>query len=273
MRIVVFGASGMVGRYLRPLLCSAGVEVIAVSRRTRSGQDGADWRQGVLPDRVPALPPCDAIVSLGPLDHFAAWLAQATPAGSPRIVALSSMSAVSKRAAPLAAERALSERLRAAEALLADTCRRRGQAWTVLRATLIYGDGSDRSFTPLAKRAQRWRVFPLPAGRGLRQPVHARDLAAAVFAALKGGADGCVLEAGGGERLDARHMFARVRAGLPHWTVPLPVPRPVLWLAARLHPRLRGAISRLDEDLVADNRELERRLGVRPGPFRPDRET
>jgi nucleoside-diphosphate-sugar epimerase len=227
----------MVGRFLLSVLRADGCAVIALSRQVRGGDDGDDgvaWVQGTLPDGVPSLPAAEAIVSLGPLDHFASWLERVELHGQPRIVALSSMSAESKRAAPLAAERELAARLRAAEAKLAARCAQRGLAWTVLRATLIYDGSGEHGLATLARRAQRWRVFPLPAGRGLRQPVHARDLAAAVQAALDGGADGCVLAAGGGERITVRRMFAR-----------------------------------LDTDLVADNREMEARLGVRPGPFRP----
>ncbi len=269
MRVVVFGASGAVGRFLQPLLREAGATLTMLSRRQDAGNDGAEWVQGTLPDRVPQLPPCDAVICLGPLDHFASWLQRAALDDGTRIVALSSMSAESKRDAPLAAERELSARLRASETRLADICRQRALPWTVLRATLIYGGGDDRSLTPLARMAVRWRIFPLPAGRGLRQPIHARDLAAAVHAAWQSREGAGLLEAGGGERLPARAMFARVRASLACRTLPLPLPRTVLKLAAAVRPGLRGMLARLDQDLVADNRALESRLGVRPGPFRP----
>jgi nucleoside-diphosphate-sugar epimerase len=269
--VAVFGASGAIGRFLRPRLRQAGYRVLALSRKPHRDAPGEQWLQAELPQSVPELPSCRAIVSLGPLHHFAAWLEQAALAGRPCIVAMSSMSAESKREAPVDAEREIAEGLRAGEARLAEVCRRRGLRWTVLRSTLIYGDGSDRSLTPIARKAMRWRVFPIPSGRGLRQPVHAQDLASAVFAALESAAaGGCVLQIGGGERLTSREMFARVRRQLPRWTLPLPVPRPVLELAARLRPQLRGMIERLDRDLVADNRELEQRLDVHPGPFRPE---
>jgi hypothetical protein len=81
------------------------------------------------------------------------------------------MSAQSKRDSVVPAERALAQRLRDGEAALARACVARGSAWTVLRPTLVYGAGLDKSLTPIARRALRTRVFPLPAGRGLRQPI------------------------------------------------------------------------------------------------------
>ncbi|EIM01922.1 NAD-dependent epimerase/dehydratase, partial [Rhodanobacter denitrificans] len=57
---------------------------------------------------------------------------------------------------------------------------------------------------------------------------------------------------------------------LPRATVPLPLPAWLLRLGQRALPPLRGPLSRLDSDLVADNGELQRLLGMRPRPFRPD---
>lgn len=270
MHVVVFGASGAIGRFLRPVLREAGIGLTAFSRQPQPDEVGVAWRQGALPDRVPPLPPADAIVCLGPLDHFAAWLDGADLPQRPRIVAMSSISARSGDDALFPDKLEAIERLREAENVLARVCAHRRQSWTVFRATLIYGDGTDRSITPLARRAMRWRVFPLPSACGLRQPVNARDLATAFLAVLqREGVEDGVLEIGGGERLSGRQMFARVRTSLPRWTLPLPVPRMALRMAARCVPALRGIVARLDQDLIADNRELEARLDVHPGPFRP----
>jgi nucleoside-diphosphate-sugar epimerase len=104
----------------------------------------------------------------------------------------------------------------------------------------------------------------------LRQPVHAADVAGAVVRALDGGGAGRVIEIGGGERLTAATMFERVRASLPVTTLPLRIPAPIVRVAARCLPALRGPLTRLDSDLVADNAELERLLGVYPRGFAPD---
>ncbi|MFK2903953.1 hypothetical protein ISP17_08250 [Dyella ginsengisoli] len=272
MTILVLGASSQIGHFLLPRLHAAGHDVLAISRHAREAGEHMRWIVGQLPDAMPPeLPALTGIVSYGPLLPFAQWLGQASFAGTPRIVATSSMSAQTKRDSEVAAERAIAQTLRDGEAALAEACSRRGLRWNVLRPTIVYGAGLDRSLTPIARRAARLRVFPLPAGRGLRQPVHADDIAQASVAALRDGApSGHVLPIGGGERLSAAAMFGRVRASLPVATLPLPIPRVLLHMGQQLAPSMRGPLARLEQDLVADNAELIRLLGVEPRPFHPD---
>ncbi|RDI97640.1 NAD-dependent epimerase/dehydratase family protein [Dyella solisilvae] len=271
MSVVVFGASSQIGRFLLPRLLARGETVRALSRRAHANELGLSWVEGKLPDRVPDLGRPLVLVSFGPLLPFAQWLAATTLSPGTRVIATSSMSAETKQASDVPAERAISQALRDGEAALAAACERQGALWTIFRPTLIYGAGLDKSLTPIARRAMRLHVFPLPAGRGLRQPVHADDIAAAVVAALDHPeAAGRVLPLGGGERLTAGEMFARVQRSLPVSTLPVPVPAWVLRLGRHAVPRLRGPLTRLEANLVADNGELQRLLGVTPRPFRPD---
>lgn len=267
--VLVIGGSGAVGGFLLARLRAASHELLALSRVVRADSDGLRWLHGGL-DAALAMPDCDSIVSAGPLDQFTAWLQQAQPGRLRRVVALSSMSAASKLASSDPAERDLAARLGRAERDLTVRCGQLGVDWTVLRPTLIYGAGLDHSLTPLARRAQRWRLFPLlPAARGLRQPVHADDVAAACVAALSGAAAGQVLELGGGERLSYAQMLRRVRAGLGRPTLGLPLDinllRAVTWITGRGG----GMVQRLKQDLVADNGPLQALLGVNPRGFRP----
>ena len=276
MTVLVFGGSSQIGHFLLPRLLARGVAVTALSRHACAPQPGLRWLHGSLPDAVPGdLPAPTAILSFGPLGPFAAWLARADFGSEPpRVIATSSMSAETKFDSAQPAERAIAQQLRDGERALATACARHGAPWTVLRPTLVYGAGLDKSLSPIARRAWRTRVFPLPAGRGLRQPVHADDIALAVLAALDCPASaGRILPIGGGERLSARAMFARVRNTLPHANLPLPLPRWLLHAGQRLAPaKLRGPLARLDADLVADNGELERLLGIRPRAFQPTAE-
>ncbi len=271
MTVLVFGGSSQIGHFLLPRLQASGEPVLALSRRPRSPQAGVSWLPGALPNDVPALQPLSAIISFGPLQGLADWLAQVSLSDAPRVVAISSMSAETKRDSSLPAEREISRQLRDGENALATACARHGCAWTVLRPTLVYGAGLDKSLTPIARRAMRMRLFPLPSGRGLRQPVHADDIAQAVLAALECPASaGRILPIGGGERLPVGEMFARLRRSLVCTTVPLPLPAWLLWLGPHVLPPLRGPLSRLHTDLVADNGELQRLLGIYPRPFRPE---
>lgn len=275
MAVVVFGASSQIGHFLLPRLLAAGRSVVAFSRAPRAeGRSGVAWRQGALPGLPPMPAQFDAVASFAPLDALATWLAAHGTAPAPTLVATSSMSAESKRASPIASDRALSRHLREGEAALAAQCERLGMDFLILRPTLIYGAGLDKSLTPIARRALRWRLFPIPQARGLRQPVHADDIAHAVTAALAlPHLGGRVVSIGGGERLPYRAMFERVRASLPHHAAPLPVPLAALRLAARMVPALRGPVSRLQDDLVADNDALSSLLGVRPRGFHPEAAT
>lgn len=271
MTVLVLGGSSQIGHFLLPRLLASGEPVIALSRHASSTPSEVQWLRGHLPDAVPALPPLSAIISFGPLLALAQWLASTPIAGAPRVIATSSMSAETKRDSSVPAERDVSRRLRDGEAALAAACARHGCRWTVLRPTLIYGAGLDKSLTPIARRAMRLRVFPLPSGRGLRQPVHADDIAQAVLAALDCPASACrILPIGGGERLMAGEMFARVRRSLPCATLPIPLPAWLLRLGRHGVPRLRGPLHRLDADLVADNGELQHLLGITPRAFRPE---
>lgn len=271
MTVLVFGGSSQIGHFLLPRLLASGESVLALSRHPRALPSAVSWLQGQLPDAVPALPPVSAIISFGPLLAFAEWLACTPLADAPRVIATSSMSAESKRASMLASERAVSQQLRDGETALARACERHGCAWTVLRPTLVYGAGLDKSLTPIARRAMRTLLFPLPAGRGLRQPVHADDIAQAVLAAMEcPAAAGRILPIGGGERVPAGEMFARVRHSLPRATLPVPLPAWLLRLGRHALPRLRGPLQRLEVDLIADNSELQRVLGIHPRPFRPE---
>lgn len=271
MTVLVVGGSSQIGHFLLPRLSAGGESVLALSRAPRPTQDGVEWLRGALPEAVPSLPVLSAIISFGPLQALADWLSRANLFDSPRVIATSSMSAETKRDSAVLAEREVAHQLRAGEVALAAACARHGSAWTVLRPTLVYGAGLDRSLTPIARRAMRSRLFPIPAGRGLRQPVHADDIAQAVLAALDcPAAAGRILSIGGGERLLYPEMFARVRRSLPRATVPVRLPAWLLRLGQGAWSPLRGPLSRLDSDLVADNAELQRLLHVQPRPFQPD---
>ncbi|HIE1100990.1 MULTISPECIES: SDR family oxidoreductase [Stenotrophomonas] len=276
MTVLVSGATSQIGRFLLPRLVQAGVQVQAVSRQLQPAQDGVQWLCGDLASALDSVstPGWQAIASFGPLEGLAGWLARQATAPARRVIATSSMSVLSKQDSAQADEQDVVAMLQRGEAGLIAQAERLGMEWTILRPTLIYGAGIDRSITPIVQRALRLHVFPIPLANGLRQPVHADDIARAVLACITTGAGAArVLEIGGGERLPYHAMFRRVHASLAQTTLALPLPGSALRGLAAVLPRARGPVSRLQQDLTADNGPLQAVLGVQPRRFQPDAQT
>lgn len=274
---LVFGGSGQVGRPLLALLVRAGWQVHALSRRPQPDTPGVRWLRGDLETAVDLPARVDAILSCGPLDHFARWHARSAVACA-RVVAFGSTSVDVKQASADAGERDLAARLRAGEAGVFDAARARGADATLLRPTLVYGAGGDRSLTRIAAIAMRWRRFALPRdATGLRQPVHVDDLARAAFDAIEAPAThGRAYALPGGEALPYRDMVARVLATLsPPARLHLLPPAAFSALLAGAHAAgiarefNRAALARMREDLVFDAAPARRDFGYAPRRFAP----
>lgn len=273
----MFGASGQIGLPLLDLLHDGGWRVFAVSRGEHSDQPGLQWLRGDL-ERVTGLPgQVDALFSCGPLDLFARWYAR-TALEAQRVVAFGSTSIEVKRGSSDADEREAASRLREAEATLFASAAGRNAGATVLRPTLVYGAGRDRTLTRIAQLARRYGYFALPRGaNGLRQPVHVDDLAVAAFAVTHAPAThGRAYALPGGERLPYRDMVRRVLKTLPPPPRLIELPSPLFnlaLLAAHAAGHAQGfgeaAVARMRSDLVFDAGPAQRDFGYAPRPFRP----
>jgi len=139
------------------------------------------------------------------------------PAGAPiaGVVACSSSSALTKRFAANRFDQQLVERLTGAEARVAACARAAAIPCQILRPTLIYGQAGsygDRNLSSLVQWMARLPLLPLPAQSGLRQPIHARQLAeVALHLADHPGAAPSPLAIGGDEVLRYGAMLERLR--------------------------------------------------------------
>jgi nucleoside-diphosphate-sugar epimerase len=274
---LVFGASGQIGAPLLARLQSAGWRVFAVSRDAHAQAPGVQWLRGDLV-HVDGLPgSVDVIFSCGPLDNFATWYAASTIAAS-RVIAFGSTSIEVKSGSSDLAERDVASRLAQGERALFSAAAARGSHATLLRPTLVYGAGRDRTLTRVAAIAQRWGCCVLPRNaRGLRQPVHVDDLALAAMLACDAVAtfgQGYALP--GGEAVPYRDMIARVLAVLRPRPALVEVPS-LLFSAALKGARMLGfsgfgdaAVARLRSDLVFDATSAQRDFGYAPRLFKPD---
>jgi nucleoside-diphosphate-sugar epimerase len=180
-----------------------------------------------------------------------------------------------KQASRDPAERDVAARLREGERSVREAAASRGASAALLRPTLVYGGGRDRTLSRIAALARRWGRFALPAGAlGLRQPVHVDDLAIAALQACDARAQGA-FDLPGGETLPYRELVARVLATLdpPARLVEVPAPLFSLLLAAARIAGLRGlgdaAVARMRMDLVFDAAPARAAFGYAPRGFRP----
>jgi len=111
--------------------------------------------------------------------------------------------------------------------------------------------------------------------QGLRQPIHAQDVAIVCVAALESAvAVNCAYNISGGETLPYREMVARIFATMRRPPRLLSVSLSVFRVAVallRLLPRYRqwspAMAERMNSDLVFDHAEATRDFGFKPRPF------
>jgi nucleoside-diphosphate-sugar epimerase len=274
--VLVLGATSLIGEFMLARLNALEITPISLSRRPPT--DDVCWVDGDLadPNLADELPPVATVFSLSPI-----WLLpQALPAlkarGMTRLVAFSSTSRFTKQDSPEASERAVALALAEAEAKVEAFCAEHGVAWTILRPTLIYLEGRDANVSRLAGLIRRFKVLPLSGkGEGLRQPVHADDLAGGAIAAAKApAARDKAYDLVGGETLTYRVMAERIYAGLGRRPAILPLPawlfRLLLTLAKPFYPGATATMGdRMAQDLTFDDALARADFGWAPRAFRP----
>jgi nucleoside-diphosphate-sugar epimerase len=273
---MVIGGSGVVGGYIVAQLVKRGHRPLALSRAARS-DDRVEWYRGDLQNSATlTLPPFTTLFCTTDAVLLAESLPHLLRPGLKRLVAFSSTSVMTKQDTEVAEERAMIQRLIAAERDIAATCEKHGIDWVILRPTLIYAEGRDTNITPLSRLIRRFGFMPLVGGgQGLRQPVHAEDLAiAAITAATTPAAANKFYSLPGPETITYREMIGRVfdGMGLPRRFVSV---SPWLWRAAfalinPLYPQANVAMGlRMMKDMTFDSTPAVTDLGWRPREFRP----
>jgi nucleoside-diphosphate-sugar epimerase len=273
---LVIGGSGLVGSYLLDQLIQRGGRPLALMRSASPRADIAhsfyDLQRPVSID----LPPCTTLYCTAPAPLLATALDHLMRPGLQHVVALSSTSILTKADSEIESERASIRSLVEAERRIIETCREHRVDWTILRPTLIYSEGQDRNITPLARLIDRFGVMPLVGGgMGLRQPLHAEDLAGGMIAAAEHAA-ACnnIYAVPGGETLPYREMIGRIfdALGKRRRTVPVPA---ALWRAAfplirPLFPDANVAMGlRMMQDMAFDSTPAVKDFGWTARDFRP----
>lgn len=268
--VLLLGADGAAGREALVALLEGGASVIAVSRRVPDfGRPNLTWLQYDLARetaRVQA--PVMVCASAGALPG-AARQARAMPSLR-RIVAVASAAVRFDRHSREADRRRKADDMARAEEQLQDLCLRRDITLTLLRPTQVYGGADGSRFDEVERWIERRGWFPI-AGNGLRQPVHAGDLAA-LLVRLAGRPEAGVFELGGGETLAYPDFVRRIASAhgrrLRTVRVPAALLDPLVRILSAPRPRP-GMAGRQNMDRVVDDTGARQALGWNPRPFRP----
>ncbi len=288
-RVGVIGATSLVGECLLPCLRHGGWRVLALSRQEHGlADDGVEWRHlALFPSPLAGSAPLASLspqgergigqwICVAPIwvlpEHFTMLEAY----GARRVVALSSTSRFTKDDSSDPEEQAIALRLADAESRVQVWAASHGVEWVILRPTLIYGLGRDKNIAEIARFVRRFGFFPLfGKAKGLRQPLHAQDVAGACIAAL-GSPDAAnhAYNLSGFDAIAYRDMVARIFSALGRPVRLLPVPLFAFRFAVallRILPRYRSWSSamaeRMNRDLVFDHSEATRDFGFKPRPF------
>jgi hypothetical protein len=189
--IVLFGATTPSGAAFLNL--AAGRSVLVAGRRCPAHWPPEHFLRCDLGSPAPPadlIRPDAVVVSFAPIWSLAPFLASLLAASGSKldpkpslcgVVACSSSSVLTKRFAANRFDRDLVRRLATAEDTIEACSNAAGISCRILQPSLIYGQAGeygDQNLSRLLQLMARLPVLPIPAETGLRQPIHARQLAA-----------------------------------------------------------------------------------------------
>lgn len=273
---LLIGATGQIGRNI--LRHTGDRPVVALARRAEDVSAGPQTSV-VRCDLAESLPdiaegwPLEALATT-PVWALVPHFDSLADRGVRRIVCFSTTSIFGKSGTRNARERVAVDRISEAERVLQLRAVERGVGLTILRPTLIYGEGQDKTISAAGRFIARFGVYPVYGeAMGKRQPVHADDLAAAALLALADETTiGRTYALGGADILTYRDMVERIFATLekPSRILRVPMLPAILDVAGRVTPgsELTGDVARrMNLDLDFDDGTAAREFGYKPRPF------
>lgn len=275
--MLITGVNSQVGRCASVRLAELNVPVTALGRQLHPELEALSARfiKGDLSKREMVFNfPIACMIHIANIWLLPSHIPALHRSGLRRLVCFSSTSIYNKFDSISSHEREVAHRMVAAEKSVAEQCETLGIAWTILRPTLIYGLGLDRNVSRAARFISSFKFYPLATGAtGLRQPVHADDLAAAAITAMQ--TDAAVrqcYDVGGGEQLAYREMIGRIfdAQGLSRRFVTVPGLEYAASAAGFLlrKPEVTGdVVRRMRLDLTCDNTTAAKNLNYRPRNF------
>ena len=290
-RILITGATSIIGKSLIRRLLNQNKSIIAVSRsHDFSGEDplldSFQWDLGLqtIHDVEHPLSSVDSEIEVTTLVHCAPiWLlpkhlVELHSFGVKRIIVFSSTSIEGKSNSSNSVEQYIVQQLKESEDFLNVFAQKANLQLTIFRPTMIYGYGQGLNLAFIAKMIQRFGFFPIvTAAKGLRRPVHADDLAQAVCLALPVPTSFNKTYVLSGAQVMSydemvRAVFAALKRPIRIVKIPLFVYRMLILLAYKIAktPMTASMAERMRENLDFDSMSAQEDFGYAPGSFLPN---
>ncbi len=282
-RVLITGATGMIGQFLVPFLRQRGVAVVAAVRNASRLPPGVEiFATG---DLGPNTPWQSAVAGVDAVVHLAAWSGErarardeariqrlnvaatvalakaAADARVARFVFMSSVKAIGEvsglggftEESPLFPRDAYGRSKRDAEVALEGLLRPTKTRLVILRPPLVYGPGAGANFRALLGLVATGVPLPLGSVRNRRSLIYVGNLADAVARVLGGcGASASVFLVSDGEDVSTPELVRRLARALDVAPRLFPCPPTVLRAGAKLLGR-GGSAARLLTSLAIDD--------------------
>lgn len=265
-RIVIFGATGRVGRLLVEAFMNEGKQLVTAGRR-KTALDELPGETVVAdlaaPAQIPRFVQAGDIVINAAHARFTEEIAKQCPQNIARLVVIGSTRYMTRFPDQKAAEVTSAARFLEASTL----------PWVLLHPTMIYGAEGENNVQRMATLIRRFHFIPLPnGGHSLIQPVHVGDVVASVVsAATKPGIDRETIHLGGPSPVSYADFLRAIAQANNTWVRIVPLPAALIRLVARLTtvvpgiPAIKDAeVLRLLEDKNVGVSAMKKLLGVSP---------
>ncbi len=277
--LVIAGGNNLVAPYLMQRLSAQNLSAEVISRNAVDVPEGFKFTQMDLSMARNWIAPENAVVvSLLPLQVLAQFLPRFI--GIKSIVAVGTASRYIKVKSANPREQTAALNIKMAEDIFQSWCHRSNVQCALLRGAMIYDGIRDYNVVRMARFMKRYRFLPLsPPASGLRQPIHADDVAKAVVTCLNNeAAYGKDLNIAGSEVLTYRAMAERIFTALGlkprFWMLRTEFLKKSMEWASKTGLIQEAFFSasvfqRMNEDLIFDIEEGLRLLDYQPRGFRP----
>ncbi len=282
MKINVFvtGATSQIGIFLLPILHQDRFKIYALSRTKKKNYSNVIWINSSVEDfRIHELREIkiDILIHLAEITLLECIINKL--ANIKQAVAFSSTSVITKINSKNIQERHMAQGLQHGENRFKKICNNKKIKWTIFRPTLIYGANKDKNITFISNFIKKYRFFPiLGDGAGLRQPVHAYDLAKSCLNVIEN--RNCynkIYNLRGNQTLTYSEMVGKIFFSLEIKEFKVKLPKFIFLLIikiAKIIPAYSGLnsgmIDRLDENLCFDIKDAQEDFNYRPHDFIPN---